>query len=95
MQMLKGNIKVGVYQLQQGTRQLLCRLREQQKPYKENSSKESFSAALMFGLSQSLNFGRVYMFPLFQPAIQALTSKQPCKTHKVLSVSQKRKNTPK
>lgn len=59
MQMLKGKIKVGVYQLQQGTRQLLCRLREQQKPYKENSSKESFSAALMFGLSQSLNFGSV------------------------------------
>lgn len=61
MQMLKGKIKVGVYQLQQGTRQLLCRLREQQKPYKENSSKESFSAALMFGLSQSLNFGSVYV----------------------------------
>lgn len=61
----------------------------------ENTSKEFFAPTLTSGLSQSLNFGRVHMFPLFQPAIQALTSKQPCNICKVLLASQMRKNHPK
>lgn len=63
--------------------------------YMENTFKEFFAPTLMSGLSQSLNFGRAHMFPLFQPAIQALTSKQPCNICKVLLASQMRKKHPK
>lgn len=65
------------------------------EPYMENTFKEFFAPTLMSGLTQSLNFGRVHMFPLFHPAIQALTSKQPCNICKVLLASQMRKKHPK
>lgn len=39
MQMLGREIKVGIYQLLWGTHQLLCCLREEHKPYKENTSR--------------------------------------------------------
>lgn len=65
------------------------------EPYMENTFKEFFAPTLMSGLSQSLNFGRVHMFPLFHPAIQALTSKQPCNICKALLASQMRKKHPK
>lgn len=70
-------------------------LTRRHEPFMENTFKEFFAPTLMSGLSQSLNFGRAHMFPLFQPAIQALTSKQPCNICKVLLASQMRKKHPK
>lgn len=88
MQILKVNINIG--QLPWWTRWL----EKQHEPYMENTFKEFFTPTLMSGLSQSLNFGRACMFPLFQPAIQALTSKQPFNICKVLLASQMRKKHP-
>lgn len=91
MQILKVNIDTGVCKLLWWT----CWLEEQYEPYMENTSKEFFAPTLMSGLSQSLNFGRAHTFPLFQPVIQALTSKQPCNICEVLLASQMRKEHPK
>lgn len=88
MNILKVNINIG--QLPWWT----CWLEEKHKPYTENTCKEFFTPTLMSGLSQSLNFGRAHMFPLFQPAIQALASKQLCNICKVLLANQMRKKHP-
>lgn len=93
MQILK--VSITICQLPWWTRWL----EEQHEPYMENTSKEFFAPTLMSGLSQSSDFGRAHMFPLFQPAIQALTSKQPCNICKcnickVFLASQMRKKHP-